>query len=170
MSTVPVLRRTEVWAAIGYLCPPRRLDRDAISNKTTSQTRVDAPSRPSQASTVSPTACQAAYGYRPTFCNRASPCYHPRAPLGGDTKLPARCWRASERPVDDPEGGEETGNSTCGAHESRPRIWAGRGRGAVPLTGPRSAVRRPSVVAKIQPANKITLRNTMPVAQQVAKP
>ena len=87
--------------------PSRRLDRDAISNKTTSQTRVDAPSRPSQARTVSPTACRAAYGYRPTFCNRASPCYHPRAPLGGDTKLPARCWRASERPVDDPRGGEK---------------------------------------------------------------
>jgi len=54
--------------------------------------------------------------------------------------------------------------------ESRPRMWADRERGAVPLVGPRSAVRRPSVVAKIQPANKSTLRNTMPVAQQVAKP
>ena len=69
------------------------------SNKTTSQTRVDAPSRPSQARTVYPTACRAAYGYRPTLCNRASPCYHPQARLGGDTKLPARCWRASESPL-----------------------------------------------------------------------
>ena len=46
-----------------------------------------------------PTACHAAYGYRPTFCNRASPCYHPQARLGGDTDLPARCWQALESPL-----------------------------------------------------------------------
>jgi hypothetical protein len=73
-------------------------------------------------------------------------------------------------PVDDPKGGEETGTRTCANNRSRQLAWTGRGRGAVPLIGPRSAVGRPSVVAKMRPAQKSTPRNTMPVAQQVAKP
>ena len=82
--------------------PGHRRTKQQIGNQC-----VTRPGWPSQARTANPTACRAAYGYRPTFCNRASPCYHPRARIGGDTKLPARCWRASERPVDDPEGGEK---------------------------------------------------------------
>ena len=57
-------------------------------------------------------------------------------------------------PVDDPKGGEETGTRTCGNHQSCQRAWTGLGRGTVPLIGPRSAFRRPSVVAKIRPAQK----------------
>ena len=38
-------------------------------------------------------------------------------------------------------------------------MWTDRGRGAVSLIGPRSAVGRPSVVSKMRPAQKSTPRN-----------
>ena len=171
MSTVPVLRRTEVWAAIGYLLPPStarpgcHIERNNIANScgrafTTESSEHSEPHRIPSRIWVPADVLQPRQPLLPP----------PSAPRGRHGPPAGSALASVGEPVDDPEGGEETGTRTCGALESRQRAWEDRGRGAVPLIGPRSAVRRPSVVSKMRPAQKSTLRNTMPVAQQVAKP
>ena len=151
---MPVLRRTEVWAAIWYLLPPStarpgcHIEQNNIANScgrafTTESSEHSEPHRMPSRLWVPADVLQPRQPLLPP----------PSAPRGRHG--PAGSVLASVgEPVDDPKGGEETGTRTCGNHQSRQRAWTGRGRGAGPLIGPRSAVRRPSVVAKIRPAQK----------------
>ena len=154
MSTVPVLRRTEVWAAIGYLLAPSRARPGHRRTKHQIGNQCDAPWMAESSENSEPHRMPSRLWVPGNVLQPRQPVLPPPSAPRGRHGPAGSALASVGEPGDDPKGGEETGTRTCGNHQSCQRAWTGLGRGAVPLIGPRSAVRRPSVVAKIRPAQK----------------